>query len=184
LFKEERDDFLSKVAERKVEIFAKIQAAEATFLREFDESPNIEKRVLGRLFCKVECHEALRYIKWADWAGVFLVVTFPRILLCHGDMKDLGKLKRWAKWRYVSFYFCLFCAMAALTGAAVWLSYFDGLDPDRELYIGILSAAIVVLVFLIGLDLHMCTVLSYAAIDLEQTLNDIAVYKKKNVEKY
>ena len=72
---------MSKVAERKVEIFAKMQATEATFLREFDESPSIEKRVLGRLFCKVECHEALRCIKWADIVGSVLLVTFPRVIL-------------------------------------------------------------------------------------------------------
>jgi len=82
LFKEEVDDFMSKVSERKVEIFAKMQATEATFLREFDESPNIEKRVLGRLFCKVDCHEALRCIKWADIVGTVLVITLPRVLLC------------------------------------------------------------------------------------------------------
>jgi len=99
-------------------------------------------------------------------------------------MKDLVRLKRWAKWRYVLFCVYVFLALASLTSAGFWLSEFDDLTPERNKNIGIVAVACAIVVFFLGLDWHLCSVLSYAAIDLEQTLNEIAVYKKKNMEKY
>jgi len=73
---------LALVAERKTDLKAKAAVATDVFRKEFYESPNIEKRILGRLFCKVECHEALRYIKFADMVSGILIVTLPRLVLC------------------------------------------------------------------------------------------------------
>ena len=97
-------------------------------------------------------------------------------------MKDLGRLKRWAKWRYVSFYICLSFALAGLAGASYYLSGIE--ETEKPVAFGVAGAVIVVVLLFLGVDMHMCTVLSYAAIDLEQTLNEIALYKQKTVEKY
>ena len=99
-------------------------------------------------------------------------------------MKDLVRLKRWAKWRYVLFCVYVFLALASLTSAGFWLSEFDNLTPERNKNIGIVAVACAIVVFFLGLDWHLCSVLSYAAIDLEQTLNEIVIYKRKNMEKY
>lgn len=51
-------------------------------------------------------------------------------------------------------------------------------------WIYVAVGCVIPVIIALGIDLHLCTVLNYAAVDLEMTNREIAFYKRNQATKY